>query len=313
LGDYEEHHEPRAVSKPIPYTEEAAIYPPAQEHRQTFVILHGRGSWAKKFAPSFLTSTKLQDEFPHAKIIFPTAPQTRASTYDDLKVHQWFDTWHLTTDDQERTDHETLMAGGLWASCPFIRNLLEQEIEIIGRENVVLWGLTQGCAISLASLLTWDSEPFAAVVGMCGWLPLGNHIWEIANGDDTEIKEQPYYESWDPYVPEDEDFHLLGVKGYKDIPWGIRAVMHIRNFIWMKAKLPGKFFGKTPVFLGQSKDERVRLELGREAKKCLEIVGVDVHMVEYEGLPVGCWYSEEMLKDIFGFLIDKLGKRERED
>jgi hypothetical protein len=133
-----------------------------------------------------------------------------------LKAHQWFDTWHLTTDDEERTDHETLMAGGLWASCPFIGNLLEQEIEIIGRENVVLWGLTQGCAISLASLLTWESEPFAAVVGMCEWLPLGNHIWEI--------------------------------------------------------------------------------------------VGVDVHMVEYEGLPVGRWYSEEMLKDIFRFLRDKLGR-----
>jgi hypothetical protein len=74
LGDYEERHGPSAVSKPIPYTEEAAIYPPTQEHRQTFVILHGRGSRAIKFVLSFLTSTRLQDEFPHAKIFFPLAP-----------------------------------------------------------------------------------------------------------------------------------------------------------------------------------------------------------------------------------------------
>jgi hypothetical protein len=50
------------------------------------------------------------------------------------------------------------------------------------------------------------------------------------------------------------------------------------------------------------------MELGREANKCLEIGGVDVQMVEYEGLPVGRWYSEEMLKDIFVFLRDKLGR-----
>jgi hypothetical protein len=64
--------------------------------------------------------------------------------------------------------------------------------------------------------------------------------------------------------------------------------------------------------LGESKDERVRIELGREATKCLEIVGVDVEMVEYEGLPVGRRYSEEMLKDIFGFLRAKLGKGKTE-
>ena len=43
---------------------------------------------------------------------------------------------------------------------------------------------------------------------------------------------------------------------------------------------------------------------GRE----LEIVGMGVQMVEYEGLAVGRWYSEEMLTDIFVLLSDKLGK-----
>ena len=108
----EQCHEISAIPKPIQYNEEATIYPSTQEHRQTFTILYGRGSWAKKFGASFLASTKLQQEFPQAKIIFLTAPQTRASTYDDLKVHQWFHTWHLTTDNEERTDNETPMAGG---------------------------------------------------------------------------------------------------------------------------------------------------------------------------------------------------------
>jgi hypothetical protein len=43
----------------------------------------------------------------------------------------------------------------------------------------------------------------------------------------------------------------------------------------------------------------------------LEIVGMGVQMVEYEGLAVGRWYSEEMLTDIFVSLSDKLGKGKR--
>jgi hypothetical protein len=29
--------------------------------------------------------------------------------------------------------------------------------------------------------LTWDGKPFAATVGMCGYLPFGNHVEDIAN------------------------------------------------------------------------------------------------------------------------------------
>lgn len=51
-------------------------------------------------------------------------------------------------------------------------------------------------------------------------------------------------------------------------------------------------------------DERVTIELGREARGCLKLVGSDVKMIEYTGL--GHWYSEEMLRDIFEFLQRKL-------
>jgi hypothetical protein len=54
------------------------IHPPLKEHRQTFIILHGRGSSTEEIAPALLSSTAskneaLQSAFPHAKIIFPTA------------------------------------------------------------------------------------------------------------------------------------------------------------------------------------------------------------------------------------------------
>jgi len=52
------------------------VYLPRKEHRQPFIILHGRGSSAKKLAAALLSSTTtknetLQGSFPYAKIMFP--------------------------------------------------------------------------------------------------------------------------------------------------------------------------------------------------------------------------------------------------
>jgi hypothetical protein len=53
------------------------------------------------------------------------------------------------------------------------------------------------------------------------------------------------------------------------------------------------------------------VEVGREAKECLEIVGAQVQMVEYESLSSVHGYSKEMMDDTFDFLRDKL--REKSD
>jgi hypothetical protein len=53
-----------------------------------------------------------------------------------------------------------------------------------------------------------------------------------------------------------------------------------------------------------TKDEKVAIEIGREAKRCLGLLGDDVQMAEYEGL--WHWDSDEMLGDILDFLREKL-------
>lgn len=64
-------------------------------------------------------------------------------------------------------------------------------------------------------------------------------------------------------------------------------------------------FQKIPIFLGHgTEDEKVGIEVGREAMTCLDLLEADVKMVEYEGL--GHWYSDKMLNDIFEFLRQKL-------
>ena len=179
------------------------VVAPIQEHRQTFIILHGRGSTAEKFCVPLLETVNskskqtLQRAFPHAKLIFLTASKSRAVIYKRHLTHQWFDNWHM--DDPKTNQH--LPIDGLKKSIAYVQGFLQKEIEEVGPANVVLWGLSQGCATSLSTLLTWDGEPFAAVVGMCGYLPFSNLIREVAgsrklkDGTYSKIEEEDENES----------------------------------------------------------------------------------------------------------------------
>lgn len=198
------------------------------------------------------------------------------------------------------------MVEGLNRSCGFVHGILREEIETVGRENVVLWGLSQGCATALMGLLAWDGEVFAGVVGMCGWLPYANDIIRIAGGEKGGEEDDDLFgfsgdEDEDPFArSDDEDGREGSAKG--DLP--SQAVAFLRESIEMENK-KGMVFQKIHVFLGHgTEDDRVVIELGREAKNALELIGMDVQMKEYESL--GHWYSEDMLRDIFRFIKEKL-------
>jgi predicted esterase len=290
---------------------EAITVVPQLEHRQTFIILHGRGSTAAKFAPPLLkmvsrSGERLEAAFPHAKLIFLTASRNRATIYKRSLTHQWFDHWHM----EEPNKRQDLMRAGLHKSCEYVHSILQQEIHEIRKQNVVLWGLSQGCATSLTSLLTWDGEPFAATVGMCGYLPFANHIEEIVKGDDSdnggdlfgEVEDNDDHFSHSGDEGADDDIFEPRDSKRQDLPF--QAVAFLRDEIDMDGKA-GMVFPGVPVFLGHGmEDEKVPIELGREAKTCLKLLGADVQMAEYDGL--GHWYSEEMLGDIFEFLKEKL-------
>lgn len=149
-----------------------------REAPQTFILLHGRGSTAQKFAEPLLSHIVAPHEesdhstdrlpfrscFPNAKMIFPTAALRRATIYRRSLTHQWFDNWSLDQSEYQ----EELQLNGLMESTTFVHNMLQKEIDIIGSRNVLIIGLSQGCATALVSLLTWEGAPFAAVIGMCG-------------------------------------------------------------------------------------------------------------------------------------------------
>jgi hypothetical protein len=129
----------------------------------------------------------------------------RTKDSSPLLIHQWYDNWFLP----DYGDEQQISINGLIGSCWYMHQLLDDEIAKVGKENVVLWGARQSAAAALSSLLAWDGAPFAAVVGMSGWLPFDNLVWNYANGNDEDCHGDEFWAP-DTYWPkehvDDEDF-----------------------------------------------------------------------------------------------------------
>lgn len=166
----------------------------------------------------------------------------------------------------------------------------------MGVGNVVLWGLSQGCAAALVAMLTWEGEALGAVVGMCGWLPFRRQLEEIVRGE----------QAGDVMGGDEEDvFEADTARPVGEGPVE-NAITWLREELEMPKGQTTMSFQQVPVFLGHGvEDDKVLVDLGSEAAHCLRSLGVNVHWTEYKGL--GHWYSKDMLCDIKDF-IQRQGK-----
>ncbi|MCJ1335640.1 hypothetical protein MMC09_000912 [Bachmanniomyces sp. S44760] len=289
-----------AASSPDP-----VIFSPTGAHTQTFIILHGRGSNGATFGTQFLAVGKcLRTTFPSAKFIFPTAPKSRAASFNRSVLNQWFDNYSpLTVDSQCQNEERQLQ--GLKETSVFLHEILRREIDVVGAKNVIIGGLSQGCAASLIAGLTWDGPALGGIFGLCGWLPLRSRIEEcIARPLSTA--ESRVEEDVD-FFERDEDANSAEGGVLLDLP---TQAMH---FLREELDLPSSnavssptLCLHTPVFLAHgSEDEKIPVELGREAVNCLKILGAKVEAREYDEL--GHWYSIDMLADLANFLTDVCG------
>ena len=195
------------------------------------------------------------------------------------------------------------MTDGLRESSTLIHELLTEAIQEVGAENVALGGLSQGCAATLISILLWTGEPLGAVFGMCGWLPLRHHMADIA----------------DPTNPSEDDENPFAREKHTDGKVDLPA----ETIAWLREELdiptarsssPSTFlpFQRISIFLAHgTEDEKVGIELGRQARDCLRVLGAKVEWREYEDL--GHWYSGQMLGDSVEFLTGKTDRTEESD
>ncbi|KAI9756964.1 MAG: hypothetical protein M4579_003622, partial [Chaenotheca gracillima] len=250
----------------------------------------------------------LRDAFPHAKFVFPTASKRRATIYKRTPINQWFDNWSL----EHPNDREELQFEGLRESSQYIHGLLREEIDAVGAQNVVLGGLSQGCAASLVALLTWDGPPLAAAVGMCGWLPLRRLLESRATGQsidgdpDDELSDDLEDED-NPFATDDDNDQTENPR-LEPFQHAIASLHEELDMVYdSSSSIP---LQSTKVFLGHgTEDDRVSLTLGQEATRCLRALRGNVQWHEYSGL--GHWYSGEMLQDLVGFLQGVLTVEEK--
>ncbi|KAK4443563.1 alpha/beta-hydrolase [Podospora aff. communis PSN243] len=148
-------------------------------HTHTVILLHGRDSDACEFASEFFeceasgtaADRTLTALFPTIRWVFPQARSLRSERFD-VDMSQWFDMWSLE-DVQERSE---LQAPGLRSSVDVVIETIEDEELIVPRQRIVLGGISQGFATSLAALFGDGKGGFAGLCGFCSWMPLATEI-----------------------------------------------------------------------------------------------------------------------------------------
>lgn len=320
--------------------------PPLLSHKQTFILLHGRGSSGAQFGPQLLAApitattttstesptTTLRDAFPHAKFVFPTASRRRARVFNRSVVNQWFDNWSPALDAHapEETETETntrerdeLQITGLRESSEFVHDVVRREARLLDEDKdddddedgeegrrIVLGGLSQGCAMALVSLLVADDAELpatlGAVVGMCGWLPLRRRLEEGFAVGSTAGLLEG--EEFNPFGG-DTDTTSDGDEGED----GQTVAAYLRDQLDMPAPSSSQSMEKkkkkksTPIFLGHGKDdEKVPVRRGEEAASSLKSLGA-TNVVWHAYEELGHWYSPEMLGDLVSFLKREMG------
>ncbi|MCJ1292039.1 hypothetical protein MMC34_003589 [Xylographa carneopallida] len=292
---------------------EPLVYPAKSKHTHTFIFLYGRGDTARNFGPQFLNAEHssgqaLRDLLPGVKFIFPTAKRRRMAASNRCTISQWFDIVSLT----DPAQREEVQIQGLRESSTLIHRIITQEMASIPRGNVILGGLSQGCATVLYALLTFDDaargdgaarSAVGAVVGMSGWLPFRSQIAEIMKeSEDGDLGEDPFDRGDEPCsatTPSKE----------------MQAVNFLRENVDLRA-LPAAETSaalRTPVFLGHgSADLTVDVALGEGAASTLEALGMDVRWVPYRDFYH--WYKEpEEIDDVVAFLQEKVDLEGRMD
>jgi len=304
---------------------EPFIVAPTSTHTQTILLLHGRGGEGRSFGLEFLASQttagkSIQELFPGMKFIFPTAKKRRARWYKRAFINQWFD--NVPIDEQGKgmsMEEVDWQLEGLAETAKFLKPLLDVEVKSVGSKNVFIGGLSQGCAMGLHLLLSYQFEGegeenggnLGGFIGMSGWLPFFDEIQNLTkpgnnNGNDEDD---------DPYGisnggDEDEDpFGSSNNDEESDINpehSSLSVASQVCDFVRQNMELPISHTKeppcvRTPVFLGHGKsDEKVKMSLGLNVATLLRQMGMEVRWEEYDE---GHWYKvPEEIDDIIEFL-----------
>lgn len=283
---------PGHASPQPPFTVE-----PTSRHTHTFILLHGLGSNGPKFGAELVQSAvcangeKLVDIFPGARFIFPTARRSRSSAFNRTMLTQWFDA-AAVGDASHRSERELR---GLGESYGEILRIVGREAAEASPQNVILGGLSQGCAMGLICLLAL-TFPIGGFIGMSGRLLFNEDIRGLVNASHKVLDED------DPFSTGNDDGGasdpVVMVQGY------VRHALSIEDLVDPSGERSSIL---TPVFFGHGdSDETVRPSRGREAYETMRAVGLQAEWKCYADQ--GHWYKiPDEINDIVEFIKARVG------
>ncbi|RYP14231.1 hypothetical protein DL765_006511 [Monosporascus sp. GIB2] len=282
------------------------IVEPTAAHSHTIILLHGLGSNGEKFGRELLeTGTTsggrtLPQLLPGTRFIFPTAKRRRSSTFKRALVTQWFDIARLP----DPAYRQETQLQGLAESVVELSELLRLEMVSISPQNIILGGISQGCAMALSFLLALD-HPLGGYIGMCGYLPFQKDIEDAVSDESmAEIDED------DPFASEDDDIDPHADQQLSLADPAVKAQVFERDLLCLPP-LPSR--GKettacsTPVYLGHGDaDEKKPYALGEAAARTMHTAGYEVSWKLYPGL--GHWYKiPDQIDDVVEFIRGPVG------
>ncbi|OTA68433.1 acyl-protein thioesterase [Hypoxylon sp. EC38] len=291
------------MGQPNPPEQAIFVVEPTSTHSHSIIFLHGLSSNGEKFGTEFLetgktsTGKKLPQLLPGTRWIFPTAKRGRSTAFRRSVLTQWFDVARLPDPEYRR---ETQLRG-LSESTSAIREILSQEMSKVPPENIIIGGLSQGCAMSLAILLGLEHR-LGGYIGMSGYLPFRSEIEDAVK--ETEGTEE---------VDEDDPFATGGDDDGSDTePESpeVRALSFVRDLVGLEPlSNPTRetTASLTPVFLGHGEvDDKRPVKQGEAAAKTLQTAGYEVQWKAYPDL--GHWYKiPDEIDDIVEFIRSRVG------
>jgi predicted esterase len=192
------------------------------------------------------------------KWVFPQADEVYVERFQEY-LPQWYDIWDASNSD-DRCD---LQIPGLQNLTPQLVSLIQSEASRVGLKNIVLAGISQGCAAAIHALLNYpkleepeESPRLRAFIGLSSWMSLGRSSVQ-------------------------ESRELLGVEG---------------------STSGDDIYRNTPAFISHCADDSiVPIDQGRKLRDTLKAYGMAVTWKEYPN--GGHWINDPQgVEDIVAFL-----------
>ncbi|KAF4460115.1 acyl- thioesterase [Fusarium albosuccineum] len=277
----------RAAGEPL------YIVEPREPHTHTFVLLHGLGSNGEKFGTELLDTGltsfghKLTALFPGARFVFPTSKRRRSTAFGRSMLTQWFDIVRI----EEPSYRKERQLDGLSESAREIREIIATELQKVKPQNLIIGGLSQGCAMSLAVLLSLE-HPVGGYIGMSGFLTYQSDLETAVKDEDDD--DNPFEDSDEA---EEQTSTVKAQAMQRDI-LGLELLDHPSHDATAFT---------TPVFLGHGEvDEKVPLALGEGAAQLMRDAGYQVDWKCYQNQ--GHWYKiPDEIDDVCNFIASKVG------